>query len=47
MVEKADANDGIAPQGVLRALIVTPTRELALQVLIAALLLCLLHSLLK
>ncbi|XP_047946951.1 DEAD-box ATP-dependent RNA helicase 13 [Salvia hispanica] len=32
MVEKADGSDGIAPQGVLRALIVTPTRELALQV---------------
>ncbi|XP_042050657.1 DEAD-box ATP-dependent RNA helicase 13-like isoform X1 [Salvia splendens] len=32
MVEKADGSDGIAPQGGLRALIVTPTRELALQV---------------
>ncbi|KAL1548295.1 RNA helicase [Salvia divinorum] len=32
LMEKADGSDGIAPQGVLRALIVTPTRELALQV---------------
>lgn len=36
MDEKGEANDRIAPQGVLRALIVTPTRELALQVLITA-----------
>ncbi|KAK6117369.1 hypothetical protein DH2020_048887 [Rehmannia glutinosa] len=32
MAEKGEANERIAPQGVLRALIVTPTRELALQV---------------
>ncbi|KAL8483259.1 hypothetical protein ACS0TY_026086 [Phlomoides rotata] len=32
MSDKGEANDRIAPQGVLRALVVTPTRELALQV---------------
>ncbi|CAA0841733.1 DEAD-box ATP-dependent RNA helicase 13 [Striga hermonthica] len=32
MEEKGEANEKIAPKGVLRALIVTPTRELALQV---------------
>ncbi|PIN20996.1 RNA helicase [Handroanthus impetiginosus] len=32
LAEKGEANERIAPQGVLRALIVTPTRELALQV---------------
>ncbi|KAL2530251.1 DEAD-box ATP-dependent RNA helicase 13 [Forsythia ovata] len=32
LAEKGEANDRIAPDGVLRALIVTPTRELALQV---------------
>ncbi|KAL2506497.1 DEAD-box ATP-dependent RNA helicase 13 [Abeliophyllum distichum] len=32
LAEKGDANDRIAPDCVLRALIVTPTRELALQV---------------
>lgn len=32
-VEKGEASEKIAPQGVLRALIITPTRELALQVL--------------
>ncbi|KAL6517155.1 hypothetical protein OROHE_017861 [Orobanche hederae] len=31
-VEKGEASEKIAPQGVLRALIITPTRELALQV---------------
>ncbi|KAI3469882.1 hypothetical protein Pfo_026545 [Paulownia fortunei] len=32
MAEKGEANERIAPESVLRALIVTPTRELALQV---------------
>ncbi|EPS61372.1 hypothetical protein M569_13422, partial [Genlisea aurea] len=32
LTEKGTASDRIAPEGVLRALIVTPTRELALQV---------------
>ncbi|KAL2530877.1 DEAD-box ATP-dependent RNA helicase 13 [Forsythia ovata] len=32
LAEKGEANDRIAPDSVLRALIVTPTRELALQV---------------
>ncbi|KAL6532236.1 hypothetical protein OROGR_014206 [Orobanche gracilis] len=31
-VEKGESSEKIAPQGVLRALIITPTRELALQV---------------
>lgn len=46
MIE-GEANDRIAPQGYLRALIVTPTRELALQVLITSLLWCLLYGVLN
>lgn len=45
ILEKGEASDRIAPQGVLRALIVTPTRELALQVFITAFLCCLLYIL--
>lgn len=47
MAEKGEANDRIAPQGVLRALIVTPTRELALQVLMITFSCCLLSSVLN
>lgn len=47
MIEEGEANGRISPQGYLRALIVTPTRELALQVLITALLWCFLRSVLN